>query len=255
VLNKLASPMRYLWILVALLGSCGPEVRAQETYYVVVLASQQTPPRAKYSHTFAIFVRVCHCCNSPEQCTVESHIISWMPKALDIRLEALLPETGANLDLDTSIRWALSTDQRISMWGPYQIEGDLYCRALKQLALLQSGKVRYKAIDTGYPLSFASNCIHAVSSVVGGIRLYVSRPNHGETASFDALRRMRPWIIDYEHRHDWLVPALGLNCYPIIHREWEKPRSGLFWYAVRSTLGIAPRVAGWVESAEPNEMP
>jgi hypothetical protein len=241
VFSKLASiRMPYSWILVAILGFCGHKAPAQESYYVIVFGSQQTPPRATYSHTFAIFVRVCHSCNSPEGRTVESHIISWMPRTLDIRVHAVLPEPGVNLDLDSTMRWAMATCQRTSMWGPYQIERDLYCRAMERLALLQSGKVRYKAIDTGYPLSIVSNCIHAVSGIVGGIRLYVSTPNFGETASFDALRRMEPWIIDCEHKHEWLVPVLGLDRYPLIHRDWEKPRSGLVWYALRSSLGMEP---------------
>jgi hypothetical protein len=175
-----------------------------------------------------------------------------MPKALVIRIHALLPETGVALDLDTTMHWAFDTGQRVSMWGPYEIKPDLYCRSREQLCFLKQGAVRYKALDTGYPTRFASNCIHAVSSSVGGHRPHVTSPSFGETASYYVLRRFHRWIINPKCKHEWLVGALGLNCYPLIHREWENPRTGVFWTSVREAFGVPAEGRGYVEGGEPN---
>src|SRR5262249_20732060 len=123
----------------------------------------------------------------------------------------------------STVQWALGTGQHVSMWGPYQIKQELYCRALEQCKALKSGKMQYKVLDAGHFSSRVCNCIHGVSSILGGSRLHVMSPNFGDLASFYVLQRMRPWIIDCSHTEDWIVPALGLDCYPIIHRGWERP--------------------------------
>src|SRR5204863_1128531 len=136
---------------------------------------------------------------------IEAHTISWLPANLKIRFLALLPEPGHNFDLHETLRFVLNDCQRVSLWGPYQINCDLYQLACKQIQLLQSGEVRYKAVDSGYPSNRVSNCIHALSSIVDGYRVRVLSPGWGETASYTILQRYRPWIIDQCHTHDWLV--------------------------------------------------
>jgi hypothetical protein len=123
------------------------------------------------------------------------------------------------------------------MWGPYRIDRDLYCRALRQIAVLESGRIGYKAIDSGYPTAVASNCIHAISSIAGGYRLRVFSPSFGETASYYITRRLEPWIINPEQTHPWVATRLGLDSYPILRRDLENPRSGLIWGTLRSAVG------------------
>jgi hypothetical protein len=168
---------------------------------------------------------------------VEAHTISWLPATLYIRMPALLPEKGHNFELHTTIRHVLEDCERVSLWGPYRIEPDLYCKALRQIELLESGQVLYKANDAGFPSNRVSNCIHAVSSTVTGYRVRVLSPGWGETASYTILRRFSPWIIDLEHTHDWVAQSLGLNAYPIIYRNVEHPRSGYLRGPVSRMLG------------------
>jgi hypothetical protein len=123
------------------------------------------------------------------------------------------------------------------MWGPYQIDPELYFRAVNQVNLLQSGQVRYKAVDSGYPTARVSNCIHAISSIAEGYRVRVLSPGWGETASYTILRQFRPWILDDCRTHPWVGTALGLDCYPIIYRDFEHPRSGLL-------RGVTSRILG-----------
>jgi hypothetical protein len=142
-----------------------------------------------------------------------------------------------NLELRPTIAWALDNHMRISLWGPYQVDRDLYCRSLRQFVLLESGQVRYKAMDAGYESDRVTNCIHAVTSLTGGYRVRVLSPGWGETAGFYIARRMEPWIIDPCRRHDWLLTALGVDCDPLIRRHLAKPRTGAVWSAVRAVGG------------------
>jgi hypothetical protein len=214
--------------------------RADEFYYVLVFGSQQVPARATYSHSFAIFAKATGQGPCAQSYQLEAHTISWTPQAMDIRIGALLPECGQNLEINHTMQWALSTGQRISLWGPYQIRRDLYDRALAQINLLESGRVKYKAVDSGFPTNIASNCIHAISSVADGHRLRVMSPSFGETASYYVTRRLEPWIIDPCQKHDWVFERLGLGAYPVIHRELENPQSGVFLGAINALLGRDP---------------
>jgi hypothetical protein len=208
--------------------------RADDCYYVLVFGSQLPEPDPNYSHSWATFVRASG--NAPT-CVIESHTISWLPRTLEVHLRKLHPEPGVNLELRPTIVWALDNHMRISLWGPYQVDRDLYCRSRRQFALLESGRVRYKAMDAGSESDRVSNCIHAVTSMTGGYRVRVLSPGWGETASFYIARRMQPWIIDPSRRHDWLLTALGLDGDPLIRRDLVNPRTGAVWSAVRAVGG------------------
>lgn len=213
-------------VLLAMAGSG----MAGEAYYVLIFGSQQTPPRPDYCHSFATFVRVTW--SGPEPCPVggsalvEAHTISWLPANLIVRTRALFPETGHNFDLPTTLCYCARNKERVSLWGPYEVEKELYDRAMDQIALLESGQVRYKADDMGRFSKRVCNCIHAVSSVAQGVRLWVAEPGYGQAASFAITKRFRPWIIDKDQVHSWIGSALGLDQYPIVYRDWAPPRSG-----------------------------
>lgn len=199
---------------------------APNQYFVLVFASERDGRSMNYSHTWATFVKATAAL--PQGFILETHTISWLPENGMIRVAALLPEPGRNFNLQSTFTWALDSGQRIFMWGPYQINQDLYRRALAQQALLESGVVRYKAIDTGRRSDRVSNCVHAVTGVPDGHRLRVTSLQWGETASALVTREMEPWLINPCQTHDWLVCALGLNRYPIVRRNLEIPRQSLF---------------------------
>jgi hypothetical protein len=219
-----------------LLASSG-RASAAERYFLMVFGSQQIPPRAKYSHSFATFVKATADGSCPQRWCLESHTISWLPQTLEIRVRALFPECGQNLELHATMRWCLATGQRISMWGPYEVRKEIYDAALAQSALLEGGSVCYKVIDTGYRSDVACNCIHAVSSVYDGHRVRVFSPSFGETASWYLTQRFEPWILDCRCRHEWVASGLRLDCYPIIRRDFESPRSNLAWTAFHALTG------------------
>src|SRR5687767_7453101 len=156
-------------LLLALAGGA----RAGEDYFLLMFGAQRVPNNPNYSHSFATFVRVSWLGDGPcpHNPTLETYTISWLPENMRVRVLALCPECGRNFDLHTTIRWCLSEDMRVSLWGAYRIEPQLYHLAGNQVGLLESGRVRYKAVDTGYPSDRVTNCIHALANVVEGPRV------------------------------------------------------------------------------------
>jgi hypothetical protein len=192
-----------------------PAARAGECYYLLM---------------FATFVRATWpegCRNPPVK--LESITISWLPENLKVRTLALCPEPGVNLGLHPTVKYALANDERVSMWGPYQVEPELYALAARQRDRLESGQVRYKANDIGRNSARVSNCIHALATVVEGGRLRVATPGWGEVASYAVLLRYRPYLIDCTQTHPWVASSLGLDAYPIIYRDMRGPRSGALY--------------------------
>jgi hypothetical protein len=110
-----------------------------------MLASQTVPADPRYSHSFAEFVKVTSCGSGPS--VLRHHHISWLPHSLVIRLFTLFPEPGVNLGLHATLHYALDNGERVSLWGPYRIEKELYDQAMARIGEFESGSVQYKAVD------------------------------------------------------------------------------------------------------------
>jgi hypothetical protein len=197
----------------------GPAARAEEFYYVMVFGSQRPLADPRHVHSFATFVRATGRGPRAEAYRLEAHTVSWMPRTGVIRVAALLPEGGRNLGLYETLRWATDDGQCVSMWGPYQVDRDLYDRALEQARLLESGQVGYKAIDSGYRSDCVTNCIHALGSIAGGHRVRLLVPGWGDVASAYLARRFSPWVVDGSRTHPWVASRLGLDAYPVLRRD------------------------------------
>jgi len=197
------------------------------------------PANPDYSHTWATFVRATWAGDSPcpENPILEVTTISWLACNGIVRTLALLPEPGRNFELHETIRWCRCNDMRISLWGAYRICPELYGRAVEQANLLESGRVRYQAVDTGYPTDRVSNCIHAVSWLSRGYRLRVASPGFGESASYFVLKELEPWIVNSGCTQTWVGSALGLDQYPIIYRDFTNPRSNAVFGPLNRLLG------------------
>ena len=213
-------------------------VQAGENYYLAMFGSQRVPSNPNYSHSWATFIKVSWDGDGPcpADARLESHTISWLPANMKVRIGALFPEAGHNFDLHTTMDSAYSTCQRVSMWGPYPICEELYCRALNRKAQLESGHIRYKANDAGYSSNRVTNCIHAVSTIVEGPRLRVASPGWGQSASYFVLKEFEPFIIS-KSPVAWVGSALGLDEYPIIYRDFTNPRSNAIFGPINRLLG------------------
>ncbi len=197
-----------------------------ERYYLIVFGSQSTPKRAKYTHTWATVVRVTGC-GGPGEPVVEEHTISWMPATLDIRPLARRPETGGNLGLHFTIEEMLRNDERVSVWGPYEICAGLHHRFLVQKQFMESGQVGYQCIDSFGEAARRGNgcdCIHAVTDMDPQFdRVRYPLAYFGEAGSRHVVRELheRPIIIGPERDHGWLLANLGLDRYAITRQAYR----------------------------------
>lgn len=196
-----------------------------ERFFILVFGSQSTPKQAKYTHTWATIVKVTGC-DGPGAPGIEEHTISWMPASLDIHPLSFKAEPGANLQLHFTIEEMLRHDERVSVWGPYEVGPGLYHRFLVQKGFMDSGQVGYQCIDSigeSARTGGGCDCIHAVTDMDPMYaRNRYPLSYFGEGASRHVVHQMhiRPIIIDPDADHGWLLPHLGLDKYPIVRRHY-----------------------------------
>jgi hypothetical protein len=200
-------------------------VPPNERYYGLIFGSQSHPKVPKYTHTWATVVRVVD--QGPDKPPIiEPHTISWMPATLDVRICRFSVEPGVNLDLHTTLQVMLGFRERVTMWGPYEIRPGLYRKFLLQKAFMDSGRVGYQAVDTIGEAARTGNgcdCIHAITDADSMFpRGYYPLRRFGNEASEFILQQIveRRAVIDPDRTHDWLIPALGLDQYPIRRRSY-----------------------------------
>jgi hypothetical protein len=192
-----------------------PAAHGDEYYYVLIFGAQRVPNRPKYSHSFATFVRAVGTGPCADTYWLEAHTISWLPATGNLCVRSLLPECGRNFDLDATLRHLYGNGDRVALWGPYQIDRDLYCRAVQQRTLLESGQVRYKVVDSGHRTDRVCNCVHALTGLVDGHRRHLLTPAWGEPASCMLSQQYEPWYIGGRCVHAWVASRLGLDRFPL----------------------------------------
>jgi hypothetical protein len=197
-----------------------------ERYFLLVFGSQSTPKRAKYTHSWATLVKVTGC-GGPGAPAAEEETISWMPASLDIRPFTFHVEPGTNLPLRGTIEDMLRNDERVSVWGPYEVGPGLAYRFRVQKAFMESGRVGYQCIDSIGEAARTGNgcdCIHAVTDMDPLFdRNEYPLAYFGEAASRNIVRQIhtRPIIIDPWADHGWLLPLVGLDKYPIVRQTYN----------------------------------
>jgi len=175
----------------------------------------------RFTHTFATFVKATGEGNNKTKYKVEEHTISWIAQTKEIVVARAKPEPGVNLSLKESLVLATSLEEKVSMWGPFEIKKELYDRALKQIDRLESNKVEYKAIDLRFRPESASNCIHAVSDIDADDGLLETGTACGDEASQAVATHLRRWMIKPEKTHAWVSKRIGLDDYSITRRSWD----------------------------------
>jgi hypothetical protein len=195
---------------------------AQEKYYVLVFAAQGEPAPPRRAHTFATFVKTSDhggdAGGDGADAELEIHTISWLPATMNI-VPRLTPERGRNFALPATLEWSRRQRFRISVWGPFEINQQLFDYARQKIQRLDSGAFTYRMIDTSQRNVSTSNCIHAVADVVPGPPLSFGTA-YGDSASLRAARHFRPWIRNPEQTHDWLYARLKLDEFNVQRRGW-----------------------------------
>jgi hypothetical protein len=195
-----------------------------EHFYITLFASQTAPRIPRLSHSWGT---VLHVVDQGEgrPPLVESHTISWLPATLEIHPWNLYTERAVNLDLHETLRYALANGERVSQWGPYECRPNLYYRLLVQKEFLESGRIGYQCIDTvgeSARTGDGCDCIHAMTDMDPQLsRNHYPLVRYGDAATRFVVRecRRRGVLINSDQTHAWLNAHLGLDSYPILHRE------------------------------------
>lgn len=183
-----------------------------ERYYVLLFGSESVPKRAVLTHTWGTLVRV-----PAGGGDTEAYTVSWMPRTLAIRPFRFNVEPGVNLDLPATMKLVTGQGQRVTLFGPYEVEPVLYRRLRVHREFLERGTVGYQGFDLvgeAGRRGNGSNCIHALTDADPklGRAGYLSCGNGSDATHFirDRMAR-RGVLLDPDTTHDWLLPALGLD--------------------------------------------
>jgi len=201
-----------------------PPLQAGDRYFVLIFGSEPTLKSPKRCHTWATIVKATDVDGTFQ---IEAHTISWMPADFKVRLLTVRSKTGINLDLMSTIARYQELNGAVSLWGPYELQPevapDIYARTLQQIARLESGQVRYMAIDPdfGPRVKTVSDCIHAITDIdqQQGRTFYSELLRFGNSASkFIVTILTERGRIDPNIRHDWILDAIGLANLGLIRR-------------------------------------
>jgi hypothetical protein len=191
-----------------------------ERYYLLLFGSETVIRRPSAVHTWATMVRVTEDSENGSG-VIEPHTISWGPASHKTRPWNFTVEPGENGDLHGTIKEMYEFKEDITMWGPYEVWHGNYVRFLTQKAFMESGRVGYQCIDNvgeAARTGGGCDCIHSISDMDPMFdRKGYSLMYYGVPATRNIVKQImtRPVIIDAPRTHDWLIPCLGLNCYPI----------------------------------------
>jgi hypothetical protein len=215
--------------------------REHEHYYVLIFGSQLPIRIPRFTHTWATVVKAMEVPGSPPQ-IIETATISWMPATLDIHPYRMRVETGVNLDLCTTISEMRRHKERISLWGPYETWQGFYLRFTTQKNFLDSGALAYQCTDElgeAARKGNGSNCFHALSDMDPQFdRTQYPLLSYGDAAGKNIVKQLfaRPILIHPQETHDWLIPALGLDCDRIVRRHYCGPTKEFSPEAIREEL-------------------
>jgi hypothetical protein len=204
------------------LNPAAPQATAQspDRYYMIIYGTQTVPPWARYSHTWATFVRTTGTPSGEMVASVDT--VSWLPETKKVRPLALRPEPGKNLTLEETVELVRVNNGRISAWGPYEIDEYRYQRFIARKEELEGGKLLYRAIGGLTRNSPITNCgqSFARSSPIVGSR-WQPTPKPGEDGtSHLALRYLRVGaLLNNGAEHPWLISAISADYFPVTYRK------------------------------------
>lgn len=189
-------------------------------HYFILFAGQSVPFIPRTAHTWATYVEATP--TGAGSVRVASYTISWLPLDGDVRIRNLRPVEGKNYSLDETFGIMIRHRAQISMWGPYEIDNEHFSYGLCQIDRLESGCVRYRVVDSFQNNPMIVHCVHAVTYADPFLKTRpqpVLRVGEPGTSKLAAKYVDSGAFLGGPASHDWLIPALGLERYPIIRRE------------------------------------
>jgi hypothetical protein len=219
-----------LWVSVLTLAFGSRTIAADDTYYLTLFTAEATPYRPEKTHTFLAITKI-----PGNGGVVETREMSWLPATLNVRGIALRPEKGVNLSVADTFAVCQRDSMRVSVWGPYQIQPELYTRLCNQITRLEGGKIKYKGADTFQPSFHAMNCYHAMWNISHPMKKFVGPFTSGDATGGKTVHLWREWIISPEQTHDEILKVIGVEQQEMVRRNhdyWPSHRE-----AMRSFFG------------------
>lgn len=201
------------WTLFVAAVVAGPQARADDAYYLTIFAAESVPYRSEKTHTFINVTRI-----PAAGGQVEMHEIGWLAATTVVRGIALKPEEGRNFSVLETIAICKRDNMRVSVWGPYLIKEELFCKLRDQAQRLDGGTIKYKGTDTFFPAPVALNCYHAIWNVSHPMRKFAGPFTGGDTTGGKTVHLFREWIVCPEQTHDDILKLIGVDQEPLVRR-------------------------------------
>ena len=232
------NPIRSL-LLAALLTApavARAEAPSEAKYYILLFGGQAEPLRPQTAHTWATFVKAL-----PNPAgggiILDSFTISWLPVRLPVRPFKLRTSAGRNYGLTETLDLFDKGRSDLGLWGPFEIREEWYRSAAEHKRFLDGGTVRFATLDRGPFLPFSpvrhpdiSHCVHAVTRTWEPLRRATNPVIwYGELITrkvAESASEVR-LLVNPCATHDWLIPALGVDRYPLVRRRLGEPRLAL----------------------------
>lgn len=176
-------------------------------FFLLLFGSDAGKLRPGRTHTWATYVK------AEGERVVDQSTISWLPADRHINAgRPLRPEAGVNLGLQATLRWVHDDKQKVTLFGPYETDAARFATAQTEAALLESGRVNYRAASSpsGMPPGLA-NCITAVGSVEPAVARRLPMRQFGRRGTAWAARQIESAGEVKVADADWLLTVLGLN--------------------------------------------
>jgi hypothetical protein len=229
--NKVDTPAARL--TAADLAKLPPE--PDDRYFLLFFGSQDALRRPQFTHTWATLVRVRAADAGPagpatpgaEDPALDVQTISWLPVTGQIDARRSTVEPGRNFSLHETMAFAYDSHQSVDVWGPYEVWHGFAHRFRVQKEFLDSGAVGYQCVDSRGEAARTGggcDCIHAVTDMDPIYpRWGYPLAFYGKAGTAHAVRRFMRSPIWYSPQvtHDWLLPRLGLDAYPLKRRRYE----------------------------------
>jgi hypothetical protein len=205
-------------------------LEATPRYYFTLFAGESVQFRPRTAHTWGTYAKVTPQPGGTQ--LVEAVTISWLPADAHVKPYRLRPETGKNWSLAETLVIMAGNNSRISRWGPYEIDAHRYELAQKQAAFLESGAAKYRAVDSFNLNGKVLNCVHALTHAGPAVRKYIQpviRVGEPGTSRLAKLYLRGGAFATYPITHDWLLPLIGADQYPMTPRQPGERIPGQPW--------------------------
>jgi hypothetical protein len=228
----------------------------RDRYFIIPFAYENDGNDPEYSHSFMTVIRVFADGKQPKLTRglrsgkyknreYEAFNISWLPhdfvanpdlcvfNGVGSRIFAsrnTCPiSIGKNHTLEQTVKLGVNVKNAVGMWGPYEITKDGFDLGVRRKALLDEGKIRYRADDRLYRKNrVAINCFHAMAGLT---ELFPNGGLFGTGFKMWGLNGTARVLIEYKKQASFK----GFLLEPV---DVKKDRYGFVYAPMRNARGV-----------------